>query len=335
MWTTRPTLRHFLLLGLTLLGLADHCTSYESYRVPRSYDVQQQQHYPQQQQQQYSYGSRDYYQQPPTPVNNYQKYYKQFLPGPQYCPETGRTVCSRVAPYYPTEEVFNVIKMARAKHFNISSEFVDEADNDEEPQLPDDDGFENSFVGWMPAPDPFRMTPGSSFSQRQQHHEMSQISNTDSMSYPSRGGSYAQSGGQTSYHHQQPVAKYHNYDYNLGGSVTVRPPISPTFGYKPYEKVVQQHQQQYYGTKSAVSGYSYPAAPASHRHRYRRQAPGDGTAGQPNTNEALPNEPICPARTIIIEPRAAMNDRSQWKFVVNLAERDPRLKQAIKVEVCR
>lgn len=326
---TPPTLSRLLVVGLGLLGLLHQSTAYESYRVPRSYDVQQQQHYPQhqqQQQQQYSFGPRDYYPQPPL-ANNYQKYYKQFLPAPQYCPETGRTVCSRVAPYYPTEEVFNVIKMARAKHFNISSEFVDEADNDDEPQLLEEEGFDNPLAGWVPAPDPFRGTPGgsSAFSQRQQQQQHD----------VSGGGSYAPPGaygGQPASYHQ-PVAQFHNYDYNLGGA-TARPPMSPTFGYKPYEKVVQQHQQQQYyggsGTKSSAAGYSYPAAPATHRHRYKRQAPGDGAA-----NEALPNEPICPSRTIIIEPRAAMNDRSQWKFVVNLAERDPRLKQAIKVEVCR
>src|SRR5699024_345364 len=86
-------------------------------------------HQPQQQPYHHQpYGIHDYPQRAPYSAPSYtpyRKYYKQYIPGPQYCPETGRTVCSKVAPFYPVDEVFSVVKMARAQRFNISSEFVD------------------------------------------------------------------------------------------------------------------------------------------------------------------------------------------------------------------
>ncbi|CAG2112665.1 unnamed protein product, partial [Medioppia subpectinata] len=69
---------------------------------------------------------------PPQPPTK-----KSFLPTPQHCPDTGRTVCADVKPFYPSDDVFDVIRAAKAKRFNISSEFVDESLNDEEPHFYD------------------------------------------------------------------------------------------------------------------------------------------------------------------------------------------------------
>lgn len=46
-------------------------------------------------------------------------------------------------------------------------------------------------------------------------------------------------------------------------------------------------------------------------------------------------ESACPVRTMFVSPRAALSDRSQWKFVVNLGDRDPRIRQVIRVDICR
>lgn len=46
-------------------------------------------------------------------------------------------------------------------------------------------------------------------------------------------------------------------------------------------------------------------------------------------------DPACPVRTMFVSPKAALSDRSQWKFVVNLQDRDPSAKQVIRVDVCR
>ncbi|XP_017485788.1 PREDICTED: zinc finger SWIM domain-containing protein 8-like, partial [Rhagoletis zephyria] len=240
-----------------------------------------------QQQQQYSSGY-DYVPPPPPPPSYsqsytpYRKYYKQYLPGPQFCPETGRTVCSKVAPFYPIDEVFSVVKMARAKRFNISSEFVDESENDPEPNL--------SEEPW-PEPEPFL-----------QH----------SLGGHSFGGGFNVP--------QQPIAHFHNFDYK------------PYYGEKYRATVPPYHHQQRsiyansYSGPHELGAYASASAVAVSHSRYKRQAGGRATE--------LPIEPVCPSRMILIEPKAALNDKRQWKFVVNLSERDPRLKQAIKVEVC-
>ncbi|XP_050052637.1 uncharacterized protein [Dermacentor andersoni] len=46
-------------------------------------------------------------------------------------------------------------------------------------------------------------------------------------------------------------------------------------------------------------------------------------------------DPACPVRTMFVSPKAGLSDRSQWKYVVNLQDRDPSAKQVIRVDVCR
>lgn len=55
------------------------------------------------------------------------------------------------------------------------------------------------------------------------------------------------------------------------------------------------------------------------RHRKRRQAA---------TNQ------LCPTRTEFIMPKAAMNNRGNWMFVVNLNEIDDRYTQLVGTETC-
>lgn len=45
-------------------------------------------------------------------------------------------------------------------------------------------------------------------------------------------------------------------------------------------------------------------------------------------------EDVCRTQKQFISPRAALNDRAEWKYIVNLGDRDPRLRQVIKVDVC-
>lgn len=59
--------------------------------------------------------------------------------------------------------------------------------------------------------------------------------------------------------------------------------------------------------------------------RYKRQA----TAAEEEEVES-----VCRTQMQFISPKVALNDKAEWKFIVNLAERDPRLKQVIKVDVC-
>uniref|UniRef100_A0A147BF22 Putative cyclin-dependent serine/threonine-protein kinase n=1 Tax=Ixodes ricinus TaxID=34613 RepID=A0A147BF22_IXORI len=46
-------------------------------------------------------------------------------------------------------------------------------------------------------------------------------------------------------------------------------------------------------------------------------------------------DPACLARTMFVSPKAGLNDRSEWKYIVNVRERDSRARQVIQVEVCR
>ena len=46
-------------------------------------------------------------------------------------------------------------------------------------------------------------------------------------------------------------------------------------------------------------------------------------------------EELCQTKRLYITPKAALNDKSEWRYIVNVGERDSRLKQVIKVDVCR
>ena len=67
--------------------------------------------------------------------------------------------------------------------------------------------------------------------------------------------------------------------------------------------------------------------------RFKRQI-GEGGTEDPNTNSAEEVESVCRTQKRFISPRAALNDKAQWKYIVNLGDRDPRLRQIIKVDVC-
>ncbi|XP_076368731.1 uncharacterized protein LOC143256033 isoform X4 [Tachypleus tridentatus] len=76
----------------------------------------------------------------------------------------------------------------------------------------------------------------------------------------------------------------------------------------------------YYGHNQGYGkGYAPSRAHPYYRHRSRRQRD---------------EEPLCAVRTMFILPEAGLTDRSQWKFVINVPDRDPRFKQVIRVDVC-
>ena len=69
--------------------------------------------------------------------------------------------------------------------------------------------------------------------------------------------------------------------------------------------------------------------------RYRRNAFADWEEAAEATNdpESYAVE-ICKTRRMFISPKAAMNDRSEWRYIVNLGDKDKRMRQVIKVDVC-
>ncbi|GIX70048.1 protein spaetzle 5 [Caerostris extrusa] len=56
----------------------------------------------------------------------------KFVPGPQYCPDTGRTICKGVR-NYPDEHIYQLVSSTKARRFNFTTVFVDERDGDVEP----------------------------------------------------------------------------------------------------------------------------------------------------------------------------------------------------------
>lgn len=108
----------------------------------------------------------------------------------------------------------------------------------------------------------------------------------------------------------------------------------------------QPQQQQYYGSSdpynlppppppspsswtpmypSSTSDVGYERGMTQEKitSRYKRQAE--------DSNEV---EAICQTQKQFISPKVALNDRAEWKYIVNLGDRDPRLRQIIKVDVC-
>ncbi|KAI1293769.1 hypothetical protein HDE_06644 [Halotydeus destructor] len=70
--------------------------------------------------------------------------------------------------------------------------------------------------------------------------------------------------------------------------------------------------------------YHHQGEPDVRHKRHKRQADGEN-------EEAVE---VCRVNQQFVSPRAALNDKSQWKYIVNVPERDPRLRQTVKVDIC-
>jgi hypothetical protein len=75
-------------------------------------------------------------------------------------------------------------------------------------------------------------------------------------------------------------------------------------------------------------------------HRYTRSN-AEGSLGRNNQQQSrhrkrrqAANNQLCPTRTEFIMPKAAMNNRGNWMFVVNLNEIDDRYTQLVGTETC-
>ncbi|CAM1298548.1 SPZ5 (predicted) [Pycnogonum litorale] len=67
---------------------------------------------------------------------------------------------------------------------------------------------------------------------------------------------------------------------------------------------------------------------STRRHR------GDGAFRHRRRGRSQDVETPCRSRSKFISPKAAMNENSEWKYVVNVAGRNPNYKQVIKVDIC-
>jgi hypothetical protein len=72
--------------------------------------------------------------------------------------------------------------------------------------------------------------------------------------------------------------------------------------------------------------------------RYRRELMMEADQDEPTSvaagsSDQMPEE-VCRSRHMYITPKSALNDRSEWRYIVNLGDKDNRLRQVIKVDVC-
>lgn len=109
-----------------------------------------------------------------------------------------------------------------------------------------------------------------------------------------------------------PPLSYKSYRSSSGDPYNLPPPASPTSWRPVYPD-------------STTSG-NYMRQEKINFRRHKRQASSDE-----DDNEV---EAICRTQKQFISPKVALNDRSEWKYIVNLGDRDPRLRQIIKVDVC-
>ena len=206
-----------------------------------------------------------------------------------------------------------MIRSAKAKRFNISSEFVDESQNDEEPK----------FMEEPPQP-----------KYEQPKHEGYVVYQT-AVHYDSYGNNNPNYNNQRIPYNPNPNydSLYSPQDYAFHNNNGNRPQFGPTQKHTNLDGMTYPYASHFVSTVhkgnednfQSPQGYHqpFPNEMISQTHtRYKRQSSGEV-------------DPVCPSRMILVEPKAALNDKSQWKYVINLSERDPRLKQAIKVEVCQ
>ena len=128
----------------------------------------------------------------------------------------------------------------------------------------------------------------------------------------------------------------HNDNYNNNGN-------------KPQYHSIQNHrniEQMAYPYASDLAPVAHPKENSADyyphqdsRQGYNQMFPNNDMISQTHTRykrqTGTETNDACPSRMILVEPKAALNDKSQWKYVINLSDRDPRLKQAIRVEVCQ
>ncbi|XP_064459136.1 uncharacterized protein LOC135369482 [Ornithodoros turicata] len=191
----------------------------------------------------------------------------RFLPGPQYCPDTGRTLCTHVD-HYPAERIYDVLMSSRSKHFNLSSLFVDERQGDAEPNIVD-----NFPIVLPPAFDHHKRICRAAAVVKVK--ELAVLDLTETILNCTERSISRQTLPITCGTHMRPL--YDIYILSIESILCCR-----------------------------------------------------GLAKQATENV----EQACPFRVRYIPVRAALNDRSQWKFIVNVPERDVRVTQFIRVEVC-
>lgn len=182
------------------------------------------------------------------------------------------------------------------------------------------------------------------------------VSSQQQLQAPASFGSGTQQGSQS---HERSASYFRGPRFDLKSDDYRQPNYFPpataiNHNYPAQSSGTRQHHSVQ-GTKSPPAADWRPYYPAptiegpSEGSDYRRMASRsvpDGSNGFYLEQEKVPMsrmkrqtdeeeiEDVCRTQKQFISPRAALNDRAEWKYIVNLGDRDPRLRQVIKVDVC-
>lgn len=114
------------------------------------------------------------------------------------------------------------------------------------------------------------------------------------------------------------------------------PPLSLPFTSNPYVKVWNRKDERF---GKALLIRKKRSDKVRNNLRYLRsiyESVSNGTTsnGRKKRQSALTGQTLCEARSQFIMPRAALNNKGNWMYVVNMPETDNKLSQLVKSETC-
>lgn len=104
------------------------------------------------------------------------------------------------------------------------------------------------------------------------------------------------------------------------------PPLKQPMNVSAFDQFVELVEMQAIRLPRYSAGH-LDAERVARKHRPRRQA-----TDTPSRDQEV--EPICRAKSMYVSPRVGLNDKGEWKYVVNAPERDPLVRQVIRVDIC-
>lgn len=262
---------------------------------------------------------------------------------------------------------------AKTNLFNFSSLFVDESENDAEPNFKPRQTYGPPVgKGYVVYQTSLPVLPIHYVNQQNGRHANNGRQATHRIIFPSSTASTGATPYSTpsqqrnrvraemSHHGPAPSAtptssyslKRPSDPYNLPPPPPPAPPASPSSTWKPMYPLTTSNVELNNYPAGSVKGVSpsINRSPISMAQAVNNQEINEDNDDEPFRQEKMnPSrfkrqangangedevESICKTQMQFISPKVALNDRAEWKYIVNLGERDPRLKQIIKVDVC-
>ncbi|XP_015790281.1 uncharacterized protein LOC107367110 [Tetranychus urticae] len=271
--------------------------------------------------------SKDYWKSPPYPDETY--FYSDYKlpanlitskihpPSPQNCPEVGKTLCKDVD-HYPLEQILDIIKSTNSVNFNFTSIFSDESSNDQQPILKDPPVLKSNPKGLKK-----NDTRGSGKIKLNSNSNDRRSVGSSSLPKQILDAWQSVNDGLQQVNDNPSIGALTS-TVNTSAWLGSSPLLSSTPTSSPAPLSLPLPSTSSSLTKVLTNTNANNANSTKVNRTRRKLDPPDDDLG----------EEICATKSMYITPRAALNDKSEWKYIVNLGDRDSRLKQIIKVEVC-